>query len=315
MYALTGYMSAVNYYINALMGYITAVIGYNRALIGNTYLFQVAKHKTAESGPAVLAVNPKLYGYLRLYLDMLRIIPGYNLDDERSIFTSWPKTDGTVALMTSSHVNKAINRIWELGPVVKSISATRLRKATSTAVRTAIPNSREVLARHMTHNPETADRHYALYNQRELAVPVTNMISAVMEGKKPAKSTANIMKSIHWLKENETDNITQDSTQKFDNITQDWRQKGDNITVSTKKCHGRRSFEGHEAEKLIEICDEVIWKGAITKNAVIEKVTGSEEGRIIFLQLQTRIGRYKDVWKVITDRLQTEKKKRRKVKL
>jgi hypothetical protein len=37
--------------------------------------------------------------------------------------------------------------------------------------------------------------------------------------------------------------------------------------VSTKKCHGRRSFEGHEAEKLIEICDEVIWKGAIIKNA------------------------------------------------
>ena len=124
---------------------------------------------------------------------------------------------------------------------------------------------------------------------------------------------------MHWLKENETDNITQDLTQKFDNITQDWTQdwtqKGDNITVSPKKCHGRRSFEGHEAEKLIEICDEVIWKGAIIKNAVIEKVTGSEEGRIIFLQLQTRIGRYKDVWKVITDRLQTEKKKRRKVKL
>jgi hypothetical protein len=33
-----------------------------------------------------------LNGYLRLYLDMLRIIPEYNLDDERSIFTSWPKT-------------------------------------------------------------------------------------------------------------------------------------------------------------------------------------------------------------------------------
>lgn len=290
-------MGAVNYYINALMGYITAVIGYNRALIGNTYLFQVAKHKTAESGPAVLAVNPKLYGYLRRYLDMLRIIPGNNLDDERSIFTSWPKTDGTVTLMTSSHVNKAINRIWEQGPVVKSISATRLRKATSTAVRTAIPSSREVLARHMTHNPETADRHYALYNQRELAVPVTNMILAVMEG----KSTVNIMKSIHWPKEKETDNITQDST-----------QKGDNITVSTKKCHGRRSFEGHEAEKLIEICDELIWKETITKSAVMEKVTGSDEGRIIFLQLQTRIGRYKDVWKVITDRLQTEKKRRRR---
>jgi hypothetical protein len=59
------------------------------------------------------------------------------------------------------------------------------------------------------------------------------------------------MKSMHWLKENETDNITQDSTQKFDNITQDWTQKGDNITVSPKKCHGRRSFEGHEEFPLI----------------------------------------------------------------
>ena len=41
----------------------------------------------------------------------------------------------------------------------------------------------------------------------------------------------------------------------------------------------------------------------------MEKITGNEEGRIIFLQLQSRIGRNKDVWKIITDRLQTEKKK------
>lgn len=44
----------------------------------------------------------------------------------------------------------------------------------------------------------------------------------------------------------------------------------------------------------------------------MEKITGNVEGRIIFLQLQSRIGRNKDVWKIITDRLQTEKKKRSK---
>jgi hypothetical protein len=96
--------------------------------------------------------------------------------------------------MTSSQVGKAIRRIWEQNPVTKAINATRLRKATSTADRAVIPSSREVLAKHMTHNPETTAIHYALYNQRELAVPVTNMISAVMEGK--TQQLDNILKSI-----------------------------------------------------------------------------------------------------------------------
>jgi hypothetical protein len=63
--------------------------------------------------------------------------------------------------MTSSHVNKLIQRIWQQGPIDKHVSATRLRKATSTAVRPAVPEARETLAKHMTHSPATADRHYA----------------------------------------------------------------------------------------------------------------------------------------------------------
>lgn len=114
---------------------------------------------------------------------MMKKIPNYPQDRTRSIFTSWPKNDGTVSLMTSSHVNKAINRVWDQGPVRKHISATRLRKATTTAVRTVHPASREVLAKHMSHNPETADRHYALYKKQEMAAPVTNLIASVMEGK------------------------------------------------------------------------------------------------------------------------------------
>ncbi|VDI23172.1 Hypothetical predicted protein [Mytilus galloprovincialis] len=169
----------------------------------------VAQHKTQEGGPAVIHVNAKLYGFLKDYIQMLKIIPDYPVAKEQSNFTTFPKSDG-------------IQRVWDHGPVNKTVTATRLRKATPTAVRTLIPASREILARHMTHNPETADRHYALYQHRELAVPVTNMIAAVMEGNQTQLTKiqtamnsdnqvvhdimqGNITKSIHWPKDN-TDN-------------------------------------------------------------------------------------------------------------
>ncbi|CAC5400110.1 unnamed protein product [Mytilus coruscus] len=168
------------------------------------------------------------------------------------------KKDGTVSLMTSSHVNKGIQRIWDQGPVNKPLTATRLRKATATAVRTQIPASREILARHMTHNPETADRHYALYKQRELAVPVTNMISAVMEGNQTQLTNiqntmssdnqalhdimqgkrgdlGNISKSIHWPKDI-TDNDST-GTVEYDvpsNIKQYSEKELENLNKSEK---------------------------------------------------------------------------------
>lgn len=67
------------------------------------------------------------------------------------------------------------------------------------------------------------------------------------------------------------------------------------------------------AEELIEICNELFRKWEINKSDVMGKVTGSKKGRIILLKLQTRIGRYRDVWKVITDRLQTEREKKNSV--
>jgi len=96
--------------------------------------------------------------------------------------------------MTSSHVNKSIQRIWQKGPIDKHVSATRFRKATSTAVRAAVPEAREALAKHMTHSTTTADRHYALFNQRQIAMPVANLISSVMEKSCPGR----VNTSIHW---------------------------------------------------------------------------------------------------------------------
>lgn len=114
----------------------------------------------------------------------------------------------------------------------------------------------------MTHNPETTVIHYALYNQRELAVPVTNMISAVMEGKtqqldnilksiemNPQSTVAimggtggclgNLKKSIHWPQEKETDNDT-DSTKDYD------------LPCETKGHHAQRNAQKEESRKLID---------------------------------------------------------------
>ena len=86
--------------------------------------------------------------------------------------------------MTSSHVNKAIQNIWNKGPVKKAITATRIRKSTATHVRQECPSSRETLARHMTHSTITADRHYALINARNNALEMTKLISSVMVPKR-----------------------------------------------------------------------------------------------------------------------------------
>jgi hypothetical protein len=116
----------------------------------------VAEHKTAAQGPANLGLTPQLYRYLKNYTDMLRLVPNYVPADTKSIFIKWPGKDGVAIPMSSSHVNKNLNSIWSQGPIRKPISATRFRKATTKAVRSLVPPSREVLARHMSHSAATA---------------------------------------------------------------------------------------------------------------------------------------------------------------
>lgn len=55
----------------------------------------------------------------------------------------------------------------------KPISTTRIRIAVVTEVRRAVPNSRDVLARHLCHEPATADSSNS---------KMSRLITAVMEG-------------------------------------------------------------------------------------------------------------------------------------
>ncbi|CAC5389906.1 unnamed protein product [Mytilus coruscus] len=165
------------------------------------------------SGPVNLGVSPEINCMLTNYVEMCKRIPEFPHEWKRSIFVSYPKADKTVSEMTSSHVNKAIKRIWSLGPIEKPISATKIRKSTSTHVRAIAPESREEIARHMSHEPSTADKYYQLYDQQAKAKPVCQLIARVMEGPSEEsnhwpKTIARVMKapllnvekSIHWPK-------------------------------------------------------------------------------------------------------------------
>ena len=168
----------------------------------------------------MILLSPEIYRMTNNFINMCKRIPKFVLDPSRNIFITYPKPDGSVSQLSTSQVNKSIQRLWNLGLShrTKHISATRLRKATSTAVRVAHPEARTMLAKYMTHSPNTADRYYNLYNQREMATPVVKLIASVME--KPAPE--NEEKSVHWPKDSEEPetNNTNDSTNGSDDRNQ-----------------------------------------------------------------------------------------------
>jgi len=122
-----------------------------------------------------------LFNYLKRYVKLIQLLPNFIDGPNARVFLNL-KDDLTE--MTSSSINKRIQKLWREGPSNKKITATRMRKAISTSVRTEHPESREMLAAHMNHLPGTADRYYALQNRRKNAVTMSNMISDVMENRK-----------------------------------------------------------------------------------------------------------------------------------
>lgn len=153
-------------------------------------IFQVTEHKTAAQAPAMIALSPELLQMIKNFHQIVKKMPCRS--ESNQLFLTWPK-EGPAKAMSSSLVNKAIQRAWSGGPVQKKINATRIRKSTSTAVREAFPESRELLARHMSHSTGTADKYYALHDQQKLARPIGNLIESVMH-----RRQSQVQKSIHW---------------------------------------------------------------------------------------------------------------------
>lgn len=122
--------------------------------------FQVSKHKTDYVGPAQIALPGDLWRFTLAFVHCLRRMPGYQANQMRttSIFLGIRHYDAEPVPLSTSGIDKALKRFWRIVYKGSTISATLLRKSVVTAVRTKQPLSRDVLARHMCHQPGTADR-------------------------------------------------------------------------------------------------------------------------------------------------------------
>lgn len=308
--------------------------------------FQITNHKTAETGPVMLSLSPSLLTMVNNFTQICRHIPDLPRDTTRSIFISWPQ-EGPCVPMDSSSINKAVQRIWSKGPSEKIINATRIRKATATAVRSVAPQTREVLAKHMSHSTETADRYYALHNQREMARPVGQLIQSVM-----IDGNFKTQKSVHWPKPKpgirllppcgEKNNSETDEeynyTEGIDYRTPPCAKKGEieteednnqtegyenipspvydpNLALSAdedehKQTHKRRAFSKQEAETLIRLCSTNLESGNLYKSDIMTTVTSTQEGRLLVLKLKDSLAG-KDLWKTIVDRVHVERRRRK----
>lgn len=288
--------------------------------------FQISHHKTAETGPVTLSINPDIYKMLIKYVKLCRQIPNFEPDKKRSIFITWPKDGGPCSPMDSSLVNKAVQRIWGRGPIAKKISATRIQKATTTAVRSAFPQTREVLAKHMSHSAETADRHYALHNQENMARPIGMLIETVMVKEDTIddsvqwplrKPTILALTSSVSMEEEKTDD-TMDyvplSSVSEENLvssieSNDAPTTTRSMVIPTHKEHRRRSFAEADGAKLINHCEANLRSGNTHKYNIMATLQSTDEGKCLILRLKESLN-VPNFWKVITDRIHAERRRR-----
>lgn len=134
-------------------------------------------------GPATVGFPQPLWSWIKSYLHMLQMMDGY-IESEmefRSIFVLFRNNRGArPEVISSSGVNRALNSLWKTVHLKGRVSATKLRKAIVTCVRRGEPLARNALAKHMAHQPTTADRYYHLQRQRDLALPISRLITHTM---------------------------------------------------------------------------------------------------------------------------------------
>jgi hypothetical protein len=72
------------------------------------------------------------------YVKLVKLMPNFIDDLTARVFLNFK--DEQLTEMTSSSINKRIQKLWRGGPSTKKITATRMRKAISTAVSISFTN-------------------------------------------------------------------------------------------------------------------------------------------------------------------------------
>ncbi|VDI06844.1 Hypothetical predicted protein [Mytilus galloprovincialis] len=245
----------------------------------NGAVVMIAEHKTGAQGTVNLGMSHDIFNMVLSYIQWTTKITGFQLDPTHPIFITVP-IDQQFSVMTTNLINKAIQNIWKKGPVnQKCITATRIRKSTATYVRLADPTSRESLAAHMTHSPQTADRHYNMINQRNNAMMVTNLIATLIQLQPKPLATAYIGPSLQIEMEKKETPMDKINEEDFD---RDEKDKEIDLEATT--------FDGEEDsqkddEDYREVNDDILDSNRIDEDYrevnddILEKDTTSVAGQ------------------------------------
>jgi len=152
----------------------------------SSHVCVVAHHKTGYRSPVTLVFNQEMWQQLTAFVSIRRRIKNFGQENEQEnspVFLAWPSTDDEMpSEMTSSLVAYAIKQLWRRSEASdKILTATKIRKATCTIVRSQHPELKEKLAQQMTHRTSTADKYYLLNQRSEEAIHVVQTIQKTLE--------------------------------------------------------------------------------------------------------------------------------------
>ncbi|XP_061166245.1 uncharacterized protein LOC133175138 [Saccostrea echinata] len=115
----------------------------------NSHVAVIAHHKTGHIAPITLVFSEDLLTFMEIYLSKIRPrLSGFNseLEEKSVVFLTYPPKTASPSALNPSSVNKAIKSTWKPAEQTKNISATQLRKATATSVKSKFTLARDVLA-------------------------------------------------------------------------------------------------------------------------------------------------------------------------
>ncbi|CAG2219870.1 unnamed protein product [Mytilus edulis] len=203
----------------------------------------------------------------------------------------------------------------------------------------------------MTHASATADRYYALYDQEQLAMPVSSLISSVMEN----PISKDIQHSVRWPKSglptskpkdaiecgadkegrdeeisdyqiskvNNIDNDVSDTTEDYDvenyfpplsplNECNLILSDNEEVPEQQIKKHKRRSLTESESEILIDICQQNFKRRNVVRSEIREIVQKDPLGQKLIDNLKARNSENDtNIWKIIVDRIHLERRRMR----
>ena len=141
-----------------------------------SYVISVKNHKTASiHGPARVVLSPKLFGYLKVYVNEVRSVVNSTKDENDSVILSW-----SGAKVVSGQISTAINAAWKKAGLEGHISSTLFRKSAVTAVHTNHKDMTGKLADLMAHKESTAQRYYKLHEKQKSCVEAAAELPSIM---------------------------------------------------------------------------------------------------------------------------------------